>query len=112
MGKECLRLLPGDARTTSGMDIADIIGSLAAVLTTVSFVPQALQVIRTRDTRAISLAMYALFISGIALWGVYGVMTLQWSIILANGVTLVMALLILALKLRDVLASKKTRLAD
>jgi len=91
------------------MGTADIIGSMAAVLTTVSFIPQALHVIRTRDTRAISLAMYALFTSGIALWGVYGLLTAQWSIILANGITLVMALLILAMKLRDVLASRRLK---
>ena len=89
------------------MGAADIIGSIAAVLTTTSFLPQAVHVFRTRDTRAISLTMYTLFTTGIALWGVYGLMTMQWSIILANGITLVMALLILFMKLRDVLAAQR-----
>jgi MtN3 and saliva related transmembrane protein len=89
------------------MNPADIIGGLAAALTTIAFFPQAVQVIRTRDTRAISLSMYALFTAGIAMWGTYGLMTMQWSIIIANGLTLVLALLILSLKARDVLAARR-----
>ncbi|HEY7799798.1 MAG TPA: SemiSWEET transporter [Hyphomonadaceae bacterium] len=88
---------------------ADIIGSAAAVLTTASFFPQALHVLRTRDTRAISLMMYALFTAGVALWGAYGLVTMQWSIIAANGVTIVLAVLILSLKVRDVFASRRAR---
>lgn len=84
----------------------EVIGGVAAVLTTSSFVPQALHVLRTRDTAAISLLMYSLFTAGITLWGVYGVITMQWSIILANGVTVVLAALILTLKVRDVLKAR------
>jgi MtN3 and saliva related transmembrane protein len=94
------------------MNLADIIGGAAAVLTTASFFPQAVHVLRTRDTRAISLAMYTLFTAGISLWGIYGLMTMQWSIILANGITTVLAALILSLKVRDVLAVRKARTAD
>jgi MtN3 and saliva related transmembrane protein len=95
------------------MPLADIIGGAAAILTTASFFPQALHVLKTRDTRAISLMMYALFTMGVALWGAYGLMTMQWSIIAANGVTIVLAMLILSLKVRDVLtAARKTRTAD
>ena len=86
------------------MELDDIIGSIAAVLTTTSFLPQAIHVLRTRDTRAISLTMYAMFTVGITLWGIYGVMTMQWSIIIANGVTVVLAALILVMKMRDVLS--------
>ena len=89
------------------MNLADVIGDAAACLTTLSFVPQAMRVIRTRDTGAISLVMYVLFTSGVALWGVYGLLTMQWAIILANGVTLVLAALILAMKVRDVLAARR-----
>jgi MtN3 and saliva related transmembrane protein len=84
-----------------------MIGDIAACLTTLSFFPQALRVIRTRDTGAISLVMYLLFTTGVALWGVYGLMTMQWSIILANGVTVVLAASILAMKVRDVLAARR-----
>jgi MtN3 and saliva related transmembrane protein len=95
------------------MTPADIIGGLAATLTTISFFPQAIQVMRTRDTGAISLSMYALFTLGIACWGTYGLMTMQWSIIVANGLTFVMASMILALKARDVMAARKpTRPAE
>jgi MtN3 and saliva related transmembrane protein len=89
------------------MGLADIIGAAAAIITTFAFLPQAIRVIRTRDTRAISLATYALFTTGVALWGTYGLMTLQWPIIAANGFTLILAAIILAMKARDVLASRK-----
>ena len=89
------------------MTVEEIIGATAAVLTTTSFFPQAIHVLRTRDTGAISLTMYTLFTAGIALWGVYGLMTGQVSIIAANGVTVVLAGLILLLKVRDVMASKR-----
>lgn len=87
------------------MNLADITGGLAATLTTLSFIPQALQVIRTRETGAISLTMYALFTLGVTLWGIYGVLTMQWSIILANAVTVALAALILTMKVRAVLGA-------
>jgi MtN3 and saliva related transmembrane protein len=91
------------------MTLAESIGSAAAVLTTASFLPQALHVLRARDTRAISLMMYALFTAGVTLWGLYGLMTIQWPIILANALTLVLAVLILTLKVRDVIAARRSR---
>ncbi|OUW28830.1 MAG: glutathione synthetase, partial [Cyanobacteria bacterium TMED177] len=53
---------------------AELVGYLAASLTTVSFFPQAVKTLRSGDTRSISLGMYALFTSGVALWALYGVM--------------------------------------
>ena len=94
------------------MEFSDIVGDIAAVLTTASFLPQAFHVLRARDTRAISLTMYSMFTVGITLWGVYGVLTQQWSIIVANGVTLVLASVILGMKVRDVLAKKATQPAE
>jgi MtN3 and saliva related transmembrane protein len=90
------------------LNLADFFGAAAATLTTVSFLPQAIQVLRTRETGAISLAMYAMFTAGVALWGVYGLLTMQWSIILANAVTISLASLILGLKVRDVLRARRT----
>jgi MtN3 and saliva related transmembrane protein len=87
--------------------IEEIIGGIAAFLTTLSFVPQAVKVVRTGETGAISLVMYAMFTAGIALWGVYGVMTVQWSIIAANVITFVLAAIILAMKLRSVLGADR-----
>jgi MtN3 and saliva related transmembrane protein len=91
------------------MSLEEIIGGLAAVLTTTSFLPQAIHVLRTRDTGAISLTMYTLFTAGISLWGVYGLMTNQLSIIAANGITVVLAGLILCLKIRDVMRGGSRR---
>lgn len=79
---------------------ADAIGYLAAVLTTIAFVPQAWHTWRTRATRGISLGMYSIFTAGVACWLVYGILIGAWPIILANVVTLALALFILAMKLR------------
>jgi MtN3 and saliva related transmembrane protein len=90
------------------MGLADFIGIVAAILSTASFLPQAVQVLRTRETRAISLMMYSMFATGVALWGVYGLITAQWTILIANGITLVLASTILSMKVRDVMASRKS----
>lgn len=74
-------------------------GYVAAVLTTGSFIPQAWLTFRSRDVAGISLGMYTLFTLGIACWLVYGVALQAWPIILANAVTLVLALAILTMKL-------------
>ena len=76
------------------------IGTLAALLTTASFVPQALKVLRERKTEGISLGMYVLFCSGVFLWCIYGVLIGSPPVWLANGVTLVLAGLVLAVKIR------------
>jgi MtN3 and saliva related transmembrane protein len=77
----------------------DWLGYLAASLTTLSFVPQALLTLRTRQVQGISVGMYSLFTAGIALWVVYGVRLGEWPIIIANVVTLALALTILATKI-------------
>jgi MtN3 and saliva related transmembrane protein len=82
------------------MQLMDIIGTLAATLTTVSFVLQALHTFQTKDVRGISLGMYSVFITGIGLWLAYGVLLGSWPIMIANGVTISLALAILAMKLR------------
>lgn len=82
--------------------MTDFIGLLAAILTTVSFLPQTLLVLRTRETAGISLSMYALFTVGVAGWLVFGLLQGSLPIILANSVTLVLAAIILAMKILDV----------
>jgi len=77
----------------------DGIGYLAAALTTGSFVPQALLTLRTRNVSGISLAMYSAFTVGVALWLAYGVLLGEWPIVVANSVTLLLALTILSVKL-------------
>lgn len=78
----------------------DIIGMAAAVLTTISFVPQVWHSFKTRDVSGISLPMYSLFTVGIALWLVYGILLHAWPLIVANGITLCLAGAILQMKLR------------
>jgi len=78
----------------------DLIGYLAAAFTTLSFVPQAVKTIRSRDTRAISLGMYLSFTAGLVLWLAYGVAVGSWPIIVANALALPPATTILAFKLR------------
>jgi len=82
------------------MQLIDLIGFLAAVLTTASFVPQALHTFRTRDVSGISLVMYSAFTAGVALWLVYGLLLGAWPIVIANIVTLSLASSILVMKLR------------
>lgn len=81
---------------------ADWIGFLAAVLTTLAFIPQAVMVRRTSDTRSISLGMYSLFVIGIFLWLVYGIAVNSYPLIAANIVTFFMAAYILCRKLINV----------
>jgi MtN3 and saliva related transmembrane protein len=76
------------------------IGVLAATLTTLAFVPQALRTIRTRDTRGISLGMYSMFTVGVACWLAYGIVLMSWPMIVSNVVTFCLSSTILALKLR------------
>ncbi len=78
----------------------DWIGSIAATLTTTAFIPQAWQVWRTRHTKDISLGMYAIFTSGVALWAIYGMMIGSWPVIIANCITLVLAGAVLVMKIR------------
>ena len=78
----------------------DAIGSIAAVLTTASFVPQAWHSFKTRDVSGISLGMYSVFTVGVALWLLYGILLFSWPLMIANGITLALALAILVMKLR------------
>jgi MtN3 and saliva related transmembrane protein len=82
------------------MSITTIIGLLAAFGTTVSFLPQAIKTIQTKDTSGISLAMYSLFTAGTLLWLLYGVMSASLPVTIANAVTLIFASIILVYKIR------------
>jgi MtN3 and saliva related transmembrane protein len=76
----------------------DLIGYLAAILTTVAFVPQALTSWRTRDLSGVSLPMYSIFTAGVAMWLAYGVMLGSLPIIIANTITLALSGAVLVLK--------------
>lgn len=76
------------------------IGRAAGALTTIAFVPQVVRVVRTRQTRDISLHMFALFVVGVALWLWYGLCLELWPVVIANAITLALAVVILVCKLR------------
>lgn len=78
---------------------ADLVGSIAAVLTTASFVPQVWLTFKTKDVSSISLGMYCVFVAGTATWLAYGMLLSAWPVVVANAVTLSLALAILAMKL-------------
>ncbi|HEY4134338.1 MAG TPA: SemiSWEET transporter [Alphaproteobacteria bacterium] len=77
------------------MPLATFIGLAAAVLTTSSFMPQVVKAWRTRSTRDLSLGMYLVFAAGSLLWLIYGLMTGQLPVILANGITFLLVAVIL-----------------
>jgi MtN3 and saliva related transmembrane protein len=78
----------------------DLIGASGAVLTTLCWVPQAVKIIRSRETRAISLSGTALCTVGVLLWLIYGVAIVDAPLIGSSAVTLAMMAIILALKIR------------
>jgi MtN3 and saliva related transmembrane protein len=82
------------------MQAGDLIGFGAAFLITASFVPQAWLTFRTRDVSGISLGMYSVFTVGVALWLLYGLSLGAWPVVVANAITLALALSILVMKLR------------
>jgi MtN3 and saliva related transmembrane protein len=84
----------------------ELVGTAAACCTTLSFVPQIVHIIKTRNTDGISLKMYAVFVTGIFLWLMYGLMLNSLPIIVANAITLVLAGSILMMKIRDVVRKK------
>jgi MtN3 and saliva related transmembrane protein len=86
----------------------EIIGYLAATLTTASFVPQAILTIRTRDTESLSFGMYSTFTLGVLCWLIYGVYLGNNVIIFANAITLLLATSILIVKIYNMVRNKKT----
>ncbi|OYU49584.1 MAG: hypothetical protein CFE31_04260 [Rhizobiales bacterium PAR1] len=78
----------------------ELIGGAAATITTLCWVPQAIKVIRTRDTRSLSLIMYIMFTTGVGLWLVYGLAIGSWPLIGANAITFLLVLVILGMKLK------------
>lgn len=83
--------------------LTDLIGYVAATLTTISFLPQAVMTIRTRNTTSLSLAMYTAFTVGVLLWLVYGLYRADKAIIFANSITFILASSILAFKVYNTL---------
>jgi len=82
------------------MTFITLIGFVAAFCTTWAFLPQVIKTIKTRDTSAISLGMYIVFIIGLILWLIYGLFRMDIPIIAANVITLILCSIVLILKLK------------
>lgn len=91
------------------IELQDILGSIAAFLTTISFLPQAIKVIREQNTDGISLSMYVIFTAGVAGWLFYGLLLNEKPIIIANAVTLILAAIILTVKVKNTIKKRHTR---
>ncbi|WKJ91536.1 SemiSWEET transporter [Methylomonas montana] len=83
--------------------IPDLIGYLAATLTTASFLPQAIMTVKTRDTSSLSLGMYSMFTMGVLFWLIYGIYLANVAIVAANAVTFLLAASILTVKVMNLL---------
>ena len=82
------------------MSTADVLGYIAASLTTIAFVPQAWKTFRTKDVSGVSLRMYSVFTTGVAFWLAYGLVLKEPPMILANSLSLVLACAVLVMKLK------------
>jgi MtN3 and saliva related transmembrane protein len=92
------------------VDSATVVGGIAAVLSTVSFVPQATKIIRSRDTSGISTGMYLVTVAGFTLWTAYGAMQTAWPLIASNSICLILSAFILTMKLLP--QREKEKVAD
>ena len=82
------------------MDLTTILGLSAAFCTTASFIPQAIKTIKTKDVSGISLSMYSVFTGGTLLWLIYGIVSANIPVTVANSITLLFAAIILAYKIK------------
>lgn len=84
----------------------EIIGYIAATLTTASFLPQAILTIKTKDTESLSLSMYSIFTLGVLLWLIYGVYLSDNAIIFSNAITFILAASIFSFKIYNTVYNK------
>lgn len=82
------------------IDTFTFIGLAAATFTTVSFLPQAVRTIKTKQTRDLSLGMYAIFSTGTFLWLIYGLIIKDIPVVAANSITFMLSFTILVLKIK------------
>jgi MtN3 and saliva related transmembrane protein len=82
------------------IDFYEVIGLVAAFITTASFLPQVFKTYKTKDTSGLSLTMYTTFFVGIVLWLIYGIHLNSLPMILANAITAVLSLFLIIMKLK------------
>lgn len=88
--------------SSSILDLKDLMGFIAAFLTTTAFLPQAYHSWKTRDLSGISLPMYSMFTLGVAAWLVYGILIDSLPVIVANAITLMLSAIVLYLKIKQI----------
>jgi len=88
---------------------AAALGAVAALCSVTSFVPQVVKIVRDRDAAAVSLRMYAITVTGFALWTVYGWILGEWPLIAANAISLMLSSIVLALKIRFTIERARSR---
>lgn len=86
-----------------------LIGTAAATLSTVAFLPQAIYVLRTRDTRSLSLPMYVMFFISVVLWCLYGILIGDLPLSISNAIVVVLAFLIMAFKIKNYQSDRKAQ---
>lgn len=91
------------------MDFDNLLGFIAATITTAAFIPQTYRSITTRDLSGISLGMYATFTFGIILWIIYGILIGSGPILVANIITFVMSATILYLKIQHLMENRQDK---
>ena len=82
------------------MNWIEVLGYFAAFCTTISFLPQTIKTIKTKDTSGLSLSMYSLFVIGVGAWFIYGFVISNYPLMIANGITLLLSGIILMMKLK------------
>lgn len=80
--------------------IIDVTGSVAAVLGTICWLPQAIRTIRTRDTKSLSLWSNLLLLATVLLWFLYGLALGAWPLVVANAISIILVGIIVAMKVR------------
>lgn len=82
------------------IDKFEILGLVAAFLTTSAYVPQVYKTWKTKSAGNISLTMYISMFVGIILWLIYGIHLNSFAMIVANSITAVLTLIIIGFKVR------------
>ncbi|MGE5480385.1 MAG: SemiSWEET transporter [Chloroflexota bacterium] len=82
------------------MEFSQWFGFVAAGLTTGSFIPQVIKILKTKQAKGISIAMYIIYVIGISFWLLYGIMIKQYPIIFANTLTLLLSSTVLLMKIK------------
>ena len=88
------------------MSHIELIGFVAAIITSLSYLPQALRIVQTGETAGISLGMYSLLMLGKSCWLTYGILMVSWPLIAAQFITMSLAMIILTLTIKDRLRSR------